>query len=225
LTWVLLHLPHLLPPALAFVFLARVGVWAADQPPQQFEDEEADLWRAERAARKAAKRRPVRRGVATAGVLALTPLILAIVTGLIIYTFNLRNDRPSPTLIWIHTGFSVVGLALTTWKAGLLGARRLRRELTLRRPQDGLSSLLLLALGVPLLATGVWLLRAPSGNSFADYLHLIVSVWWTLILQWHLWRYLGRALAATFHGTGTTAGRPTPPPAAGEPPRSAPVGL
>jgi hypothetical protein len=58
----------------------------------------------------------------------------------------------------------------------------------------------LLGLGVPLLVTGVVLLLRPSGASTTDYVHLIVSVWWTLLLQWHLWRYLGRALARTFRG-------------------------
>jgi hypothetical protein len=217
--WLLIHLPHLLPPALAFVFLARLGMWAADQPPQHYEDEEADAWRAERAERRALKRRPVRRRVAYAGVLSLLPLLLAIVTGLAIYTFNLRDDRPSPGLIWTHTGLSVLGLALVTWKVGVLGRRRLRRDLTLRRPQEGLSSIVLLAFGVPLLLTGGWLLVEPDGQSFLDYLHLISSVWWTLLLQWHLWRYLSRAMGATFHGTGTSDA--TPPP---EPPRSAPVG-
>ncbi len=78
---------------------------------------------------------------------------------------------------------------------------------------------MLLAFGVPLLLTGGWLLVQPDGQSFLDYLHLISSVWWTLLLQWHLWRYLSRAMGATFHGTGTSDA--TPPP---EPPRSAPVG-
>jgi hypothetical protein len=217
--WLLIHLPHLLPPALAFLFLARLGMWAADQPPQHFEDEEADAWRAERARQRAAKRRPVRRRVAYAGVLSLMPLLAAIVTGLAIYTFNLRDDRPSAALIWTHTILSVLGLALVTWKVGILGRQRLRRDLSLRRPQEGLSSLVLLAFGVPLLLTGAGLLWRPDGQSFLDYLHLIASVWWTLLLQWHLWRYLSRALGATFHGTGTTD--PAPP---AEPPRSAPVG-
>jgi hypothetical protein len=160
--------------------------------------------------------------VALAGVLALTPAFAAIVTGLVIYTFNIRDDRPSSTLIWVHTVLSVAAIVLTTWKAASLGTRRLRRDLTLRRPQDGLSSLVLLAFGVPLTVTGAWLVVYPSGDSFSAYLHLIASVWWTLLLQWHLWRYLSRALAATFRGTGTTGSRE---PAPGDPPRSAPIGL
>ena len=102
----------------------------------------------------------------------------------------------------------------------MLGRRRLRRDLSLRRPQAGLSSHR--AAGVRRAAARDRRLAAlaqPDGQSFLDYLHLIASVWWTLILQWHLWRYLSRALGATFHGTGTTDAAPPP-----EPPRSAPVG-
>jgi hypothetical protein len=163
----------------------------------------------------------VRRRVALAGTLALTPAFAAIVTGLVIYTFNIRDDRPSSALVWTHTALSVAAIALTTWKVASLGWTRLRRDLSLRRPQEGLSSLVLLAFGVPLTLTGALLLLSPSGDSFTDYLHLIASVWWTLLLQWHLWRYLSRALAATFRGTGTTGSRGTAP---GDPPRSAPVG-
>ncbi len=220
--WFFIHLPHLLPPALGFMFLIKVGFWAADQPPQHYEDDEVEAWRAERDRRKAARRRPVRRAVARLGVLALIPLFAAIVTGLVIYTFNIRDDRPSSALIWTHTAVSVLALALTTWKVALMGRRRLSRDLSVRRPQASLSSLALLALGVPLLATGIWLLFSPSGSSTTDYVHLITSVWWTLLLQWHLWRYLSRALAATFRGTGTTGSRE---PAPGDPPRSAPIGL
>jgi hypothetical protein len=120
----------------------------------------------------------------------------------------------------------VLALVLTTWKVALMGRRRLRRDLSLRRPQASLSSLVLLALGVPLLATGAWLLLNPSGSSTTDYVHLITSVWWTLILQWHLWRYLSRALGATFRNSGTTgAAGPAGIPPRGEPPRSAPAGL
>ena len=65
LHWVLIHLPHLLPPVIAFAFLARLGVWAADQPPQHYSDEEVLEWRAMRDALHAERRRPVRRVVTT----------------------------------------------------------------------------------------------------------------------------------------------------------------
>ncbi len=51
--WVLIHLPHLMPPVLAFGFLTRLGFWAADQPPQQYGDDEVAVWRAERDALRA----------------------------------------------------------------------------------------------------------------------------------------------------------------------------
>jgi hypothetical protein len=199
-TWLVTHVPHLAPPIVAFLALLKMGLWAAEQPPSHFTDEEVAAWNEAMAAKRAAGRRPVRRGVARAGVLALTPIVAAVVTGLVIYTWNLRGDRPSSALVWAHVVVSVLGLAVASGKVALVGRARLRAGVSLRRPQGALSSLVLLGLGVPLLVTGVVLLLRPSGSSTTDYVHLIVSVWWTLLLQWHLWRYLGRALARTFRG-------------------------
>ena len=93
--WVLIHLPHLLPPLLAFGFLTRLGLWAANQPPQQYGDDEVIAWFEERDALRAERRRPVSRRASKLGLLALAPLLLTFGTGLAIYTFNLRGDRPS----------------------------------------------------------------------------------------------------------------------------------
>jgi hypothetical protein len=194
--WVLIHLPHLMPPVLAFGFLTRLGLWAADQPPQQYGDEEVAAWRAERDALRAERRRPVSRRASKLGLLALAPLLLTFGTGLAIYTFNLRGDRPSSLHIWVHTGAAVLALLLVSVKVARLGWRHIRREVTVQKPQRAISSLILLALGVPLAATGVWLLVQPDGDSVLDYFHLIASAWWTILLQWHLWRYLGRAVTA-----------------------------
>jgi hypothetical protein len=196
--WLLIHLPHLMPPVLAFGFLARIGVWAAGQPPQHYSDAEVDAWMAERAAQRAARHQPVARRAALLGVAALLPLIVAFGTGLAIYTWNLRSDRPSAVLVWVHTAAAVVGVGLASAKVVTIGLRRVRARITPSRPHEALGSTILALLGVPLLATGIWLLVAPSGRSFGDYTHLIVSVWWTLILQVHLFRYLGRALSASF---------------------------
>ncbi len=214
-TWLVTHLPHLAPPIVAFLAMAKMGLWAAEQPPSQFTDEEVAAWNEAMALKRAARRRPVRRGVARAGVLALTPLVAAVVTGLFIYTWNLRDDRPSAALVWTHVVVSVLGLAVASAKVALVGRRRLRADISIRRPQAALSSVLLLGLGVPLLLTGVALLIRPSGSSTTDYVHLIVSVWWTLLLQWHLWRYLGRALARTLRGPDAGDGRAPEPRAPG----------
>jgi len=209
--WTLIHLPHLLPPILAFIFLARLGLWAADQPPQHFDDEQVVVWRAEREALRAERRRPVSRRVSRLGLLSLLPLILAFGTGLAIYTFNLRGDRPSSADIWVHTIAASVGLLLVTVKVVRMGWRHIRREVTVAKPQRAISSLVLLAFGVPLAVTGVYLLLEPNGTSVVDYFHLISSAWWTLLFQWHLWRYLGRAVSASLR-------RPRPvEPAPGDP--------
>ena len=197
MTWVLLHLPHLLPPLFGFVLLIKLGIWAADQPPQQYSDEEIEIWRRERAARRAEQLRPVRRGVARAGLLVLVASLATALTGLAIYTFNLRSDRPSALVIWTHSLVAVAAIAIASAKVVALGRRAILARTTFQRPHEALASVALLLLGIPLVASGGWLLIAPSGSSFVDYLHLVVSVWWTLLLQWHLWRYLGRALSAS----------------------------
>jgi hypothetical protein len=194
--WVIVHLPHLLPPVLAFGFLIKLGLWAADQPPQHYGDEDIAEWRASRDLLKADRRRPVRAVTSRLGLLALAPLVGAFGTGLAIYTFNLRGDRPSSVHIWVHSALAVFGLLVVTVKAGELGWRRIRRAVSVRRPQHAISSVVLLALGLPLLGTGAALLVSPSGHSGTDYFHLIASVWWVVLFQWHLWRYLGRALSA-----------------------------
>ena len=195
--WILIHLPHLLPPVLAFIFLARLGLWAADQPPQHYGDEQVEVWRAERAALRAERKRPVSRRASRLGLIALLPLLVAFGTGLAIYTFNLRGDRPSAADIWVHTAAASIGLLLVTVKVVRLGWRHIRREVSVAKPQRAISSLVLLAFGVPLAVTGVYLLLEPNGTSVVDYFHLIASAWWTLLFQWHLWRYLGRAVSAS----------------------------
>lgn len=50
---------------------------------------------------------------------------------------------------------------------------------------------------MPLLASGAALLVDPSDGSFAAYAHLIVSVWWTVLLIWHLRRYMVSSLRVT----------------------------
>jgi len=51
------------------------------------------------------------------------------------------------------------------------------------------------------------MLFRPSGGAFTlvDYLHIITGVWWALIVQWHLYRYLVRALRS-LSGTEVPAG-------------------
>lgn len=194
--WVLIHLPHLLPPLLAFGFLTRLGLWAANQPPQQYGDDEVIAWFEERDALRAERRRPVSRRASKLGLLALAPLLLTFGTGLAIYTFNLRGDRPSELHIYVHTGAAVLALLLVAVKVARLGWSHIRLEVSVQKPQRAISSLILLVLGVPLAVTGIWLLVQPAGDSVLDYFHLITSAWWTVLLQWHLWRYLGRAVSA-----------------------------
>ena len=50
--WVAVHLPHIVPPLIAFLFLARLAVWAAAQPPSHYSDEEIEEWNRVRAAER-----------------------------------------------------------------------------------------------------------------------------------------------------------------------------
>jgi hypothetical protein len=196
--FVLTHLPHILPALLGFAFLAKFGAYAAKLPPAHLSDEELVVWRAEQARRQAARRpRPVSRAVARLGTAALPLLLAGAGTGLAIYTVDLRGDRPSQAMAVAHAATSAAGLLLVAAKIVRLPAGGLRRGLATRGVLREGSSLLLLAISVPLLATGLLLLVRPSSSSFTAYLHLVASVWWTLLIQWHLYRYLSRALRTT----------------------------
>ncbi|MCX6391637.1 MAG: hypothetical protein NTX95_03970 [Actinobacteria bacterium] len=203
--WVLTHLPHLLPPVVAFAFLARLAVWAAQQPPSHYIDEQVEQWNREHAAARRLRNAPVRRRTAAIGLFAITPIALAFVTGLWIYTLSLRGDASPAWLIWSHSVISVVALVLVTIKSGELGWRRILGRMRARRPQDAIASVTMLAFGVPIALTGVLMLLRPSGGDFTivDYLHVITGVWWAVIVQWHLYRYFGRAMRAVSAGAAT----------------------
>lgn len=196
--WAVIHLPHIVPPLIAFAFLARLALWAAAQPPSHFTDEEVEAWNRDRALERARLNRPVRRITSILGLIALGPIILAFGTGLWIYTLSLRGEASSEAMIWTHVVTGVAGLLFVTFKAIELGWRRIVRRLEARRPQDAIASLTMLVLGVPLLLTGIVMLVAPSGGSFTttDYVHIVVSVWWIVLVQWHLFRYFRRAVRA-----------------------------
>jgi hypothetical protein len=194
--FVLLHIPHIIPAIVAMAFLGRFAAVMADQPPAEFSDAQIDEWRRVRIERARARR--VRRASARLGLLSLPLLIVAVTTGLWLYTIALRDERPSSLAIWLHVVSSVLALALVTFKVAETGRARLARGLDPSRfLTDGLS-LLLAALAVPLLATGVALLFFPGSSSATAYAHLVGSAWWMTLFGLHLVRYLGRSLDATF---------------------------
>ena len=198
MTFVLLHIPHLIPALVAMGFLGRFATVMADQPPVEFSDAQIDEWRRVRLERARARR--VRAATARLGLLSLPLLILAVATGLWLYTVALRDDRPSALAIWLHVVVSVLGLAIVCAKLAETGRARLARGLDPARFfTDGLS-LILAALIVPLLITGGVLLLAPGSSSATAYAHLVASAWWMTIFGIHLMRYLGRALAAALRG-------------------------
>ena len=196
--FVLLHIPHIIPALVAMGFLGRFAAVMADQPPAEFTDAQIDEWRRVRVERARARR--VRRVSARLGLYSLPLLVMAVATGLWLYTIALRDDRPSSLAIWLHVVVSTLGLVIVTAKAAETGRTRLARGLDPARFfTDGLS-LILTALAVPLLVTGVVLIAAPSSDSATAYAHLVGSAWWMTLFGVHLMRYLGRSLDAALRG-------------------------
>ena len=178
------HLPHL-----AFVL---VGVIAYFWVGFRHRGEGSHETRAV-ASGGVAPRRVVGRGVARRGLVALAPLIGAVATGAVLYGLDVGRDHAGAGVIWTHVGFSILAMLLVGYKLKALGGVRLRLAITGQRLAD-LLSLVLGALLVPLLITGVVLLIAPSTGSFMAYLHLVAAAWWTAMLVWHLWRYMAPAV-------------------------------
>ena len=196
--FVFLHIPHIIPAFVAMGFLGRFAALMADQPPAEFSDAQIDEWRRVRVERARARR--VRSMTARLGLLALPFLVMAVATGLWLYTIALRDDRPSGLDIWLHVVTSSVALVLVTWKVAESGKLRLSRALDPARfLTDGIS-LLLAGLAVPLAITGVVLIVSPGSSSATAYAHLIGSAWWMTLFGIHLMRYLGRAVDAALRG-------------------------
>jgi hypothetical protein len=156
----------------------------------------------------------VRRSVARRGLLALGPLVATVATGAILYGLDVAGSSPPGAVIWVHSGIAALALLLVVYKVADLGAARLRHAFTRQRLSD-LVSLVLGALCVPLLVSGVGLLLAPSTSSWLAYSHLISSAWWTGLMVWHLRRYIGASLRVAFSSrppahAGRTAPRSAP---------------
>jgi hypothetical protein len=137
----------------------------------------------------------VRRSVARRGLRALGPLLGALATGAVLYSINIGGGAVPGALIWAHSGISALALLLVAYKVSDVGIARMRRALARQRLRE-LASIVLGALSVPLLVSGIALLVTPSPRSFIAYSHLISSAWWTGLMLWHLRRYLRPSLRA-----------------------------
>jgi hypothetical protein len=152
----------------------------------------------------------VRPSVARRGVLALGPLLATVATGAILYGIDVAGDAPPGAVIWVHSGISALALLLVVYKVADLGLARIRRTFS-RQHLHEVVSIVLAALSVPLLVTGVALLVSPGTGSAMAYLHLISSAWWTGLMVWHLRRYLVASLRSAFgRRSPVRAGRPAP---------------
>jgi hypothetical protein len=112
---------------------------------------------------------------------------------------NLDNTAIPGAVVWGHVGISALALLLVSYKLASMRGKRFRATLRSRRLPEVLS-IVLGVLFVPLVVTGIQLLVAPAGASFAAYAHLVSSAWWTGLLLWHLRRYVGATLRAVIGG-------------------------
>jgi hypothetical protein len=207
--FVLLHIPHFLPAVVGLGFLARFGVYAMRLPPAHLNDEELAEWHRKREAAHVPQR-AVAAATARLSMAALPLLITGLVTGLLVYTIDLRDDRPSAAMSWTHTITSTLGLLLVALKLRALDAGRIREGLRGRNALTEGVSLVLLASSVPLLLSGLPLIWDPSHTSVIARTHLVVAAVWMVVFQIHVFRYFGRALRAT-HVGAPPAGELSPP--------------
>jgi hypothetical protein len=197
--FVLLHIPHLLPAVVGLGFLVRFGVYASRLPPSHLNDEELAEWHRQKEAARVPPRR-VAAATSRLSMAALPLLVTGLVTGLLIYTVDLRDDRPSAAMSWVHTLTSTAGLMLVVLKLRALEPGRIGAGLRLRDAVSEGMSLLLLASSVPLLLSGIPLIWDPAHGSLVARTHLIVAAVWMVVFQIHVFRYFGRALKATHVG-------------------------
>jgi hypothetical protein len=197
--FVLLHIPHFLPAVVGLGFLTRFGVYAMRLPPAHLNDEELAEWHRRKEAQRVPPR-PVAMATARLSMVALPLLITGLVTGLLVYTIDLRDDRPSAAMSWTHTLTSTAGLLLVLLKLRALEPGRIRAGLRLRNAFTEGVSLVLLASAVPLLITGIPLVWDPAHDSLVARTHLVVAAVWMVVFQIHVFRYFARALKATHVG-------------------------
>jgi hypothetical protein len=199
------HWPHLI-----FVGLGVIAfLWVAYRPERESDDRVRVVVPVEPVA-PLPKAVMVRRSVARRGLLALGPLLGAVATGAVLYGLDVGGGAVPGAVIWVHSGISLLALLLVVYKVGDLGIARIRRAFGRQRLPE-LVSVILGVLSVPLLATGIGLLFAPSTSSFFAYSHLVSAAWWTGLLVWHLRRYVAASLRAALRPEQARAPAPAAP--------------
>ena len=199
------HWPHLI-----FVGLGVIAfLWVAYRPERESDDRVRVVVPVDPVA-PPPKALMVRRSVARRGLLALGPLLGAVATGAVLYGLDVGGGAVPGAVIWIHSGISLLALLLVVYKVGDLGIARIRCAFSRQRLTE-LVSVILGVLSVPLLATGIGLLFAPSTSSFFAYSHLVSAAWWTGLLVWHLRRYVAASLRAALRPEQAQASAPAAP--------------
>jgi hypothetical protein len=216
----LIHWPHVVPVLLGFGGVVYLWVanrrWHAGrrEPPRR---EVASGVRREAARRGASpavageSASGVRHEAARRGALVLGPIFASIATGVAIYAVRLTAGHPGGWLVWGHVGVALLVCALAAYKLVDVEAARLRRVWRAGGALEVGGGVLLGVLLLPLLASGIVVLASPSGGSYWANLHLIASAWWTLLVGWHLARYLIRSMRALRAHPPVSRARRTPP--------------
>lgn len=223
----LLHWPHVLPVLLGFGTV--VYLWIANRSSQGAEiatrRSDVDSDPAEggggsdvSGVRVAIRPKPatvspaagsapaaVRRETARRGVIVLGPILAATATGATIYGIDLASAHPGRGLVWTHVGVSLLVCLLAIYKLADIDLAQVKEAWRTGHLLDVGASILLGVLLVPLLLSGIVVLVSPSSVSYSAYAHLLASAWWTLLVLWHLTRYLARSVGTI------TRGRRTPP--------------
>jgi hypothetical protein len=198
----LVHWPHIAPVLLGFGTV--IYLWVANRRWRAEQLRPSAGHGVERGAGSAgvgglsvsAAQAPVRREAARRGALVLGPILAVIASGAGIYGVELAAEHPGDALVWVHVGFSLLVCLLAVYKLAGMDAAQMRRAWRRGRVLETAASTLLAALLLPLLLSGIVVLARPSGGSYIAYVHLIAGVWWTLLVAWHLRRYLARSLGA-----------------------------
>jgi hypothetical protein len=124
----------------------------------------------------------------------LGPILATVATGAVIYGIDLVSARPGRGLVWIHVGFSLLVCLLAVYKLAEVNPAQIRGAWRLGGMLETVGSVLLGALLIPLLLSGILVLVSPSSVSYSAYVHLSASAWWTLLVVWHLMRYMARSV-------------------------------
>lgn len=181
------HIPHIVIAVIMFLVAGWLWLENVRSPPEEDGEQAVVDWIADR--QRYARRR-VRPAVAGLALLLLALIVAASATGAWLYTENLAKSPRSTLIIIAHcvAGFAV--LAVFWRKHRRTGKSHLMSAVRHGRLLEAASSAVSLGLLVPLTLTGVLAIVFPKPSGISVNLHLLVAVWWVILIAVHLRQYL-----------------------------------